>query len=110
MPGVDRVRIAPRPATASSYKYSIDPPLPVLSDAPCLKVDAGPFASRLLTIQVVRAVFRIGCVLLVLGRRLEGFRAFGPGVVAGRLDRLAADSVIRDEFVRIERDIWILES
>lgn len=34
----------------------------------------------------------------------------GPCVVAGRLDRFAADRIVRDKFVGIERLIGIFES
>ena len=35
--------------------------------------DAVPLSLRLLTVQIGWAIFRIGCVLLILGSRFEGF-------------------------------------
>jgi hypothetical protein len=52
----------------------------------------------------------MGLVLVVNVGRLERFLAFGPCIGTGRHNRLAADGIVGDKFVRIECVIQIFES
>lgn len=72
--------------------------------------DAVPLSLRLLTVQIGWAIFRIGCVFLVLGSRFEGFRTLGSGVMTSRIYGFTSDRIVGDKFVLIDRFIRIFES